>query len=273
MANIINTSFISDPNIQQPWTGPELKFLQDSNQYDNVNLIMGMNPAIYNSGFPVALWGCQATLVSGTTWNIASGAISFISNGTGVPEIFSTLGTLVSGPITLTGPQVLVGYITTIPGAPDPITFSDGIPRNVCDIRMISFSAGTYGSTILNHSNLAYLNPPAAAASVWSAITYNGTFADYGVGNGPGRFRKDDSVVRLDGNFYNITGTTNGQIAFNIPVGYRPAKVKNFAIPLIAAMGTTSGNYNIQINGDVYINYTGTAPSLLSLDGITYRID
>lgn len=55
--NRINTSFIVDPNIQQPFTGRSLKFLQDSVENQLAYALIGLIGESYSAAIPYALYG------------------------------------------------------------------------------------------------------------------------------------------------------------------------------------------------------------------------
>jgi hypothetical protein len=143
--NTILTSSISDPNIQQPFTGKSLTFLQNSytNIFDSVckSIIGDRNysglgfyaiSGLRNTGTPPAY-------VIPEGWIFYDGQMYYCSGYSGTP-VNDVIGT------------ITVTYDTSI----DPVTFTDGIARNVHRIQTIVLSDGVSGSADFDYDDLDF---------------------------------------------------------------------------------------------------------------------
>lgn len=143
--NTILTSSISDPNIQQPFTGKSLQFLQNSytNLFDSVckSIIGDRNysglgfyaiSGLRNTGTPPAY-------VIPEGWIFYDGQMYYCAGYSGTP-VNDVIGT------------ITVTYDTSI----DPVTFTDGIARNVHRIQTIVLSDGVSGSADFDYDDLDF---------------------------------------------------------------------------------------------------------------------
>lgn len=105
----------------------------------------------YSTSIAYILWGCTATGTDPGARTISEGAIFF--NG----EVYK----VPSASFTTTGLQVAVGTIATTYFSAtnaDPVAFTDGVNRNVHEIRQIVFSNGLSGSGDFNFADAVVLN-------------------------------------------------------------------------------------------------------------------
>lgn len=109
-----------------------------------------------------------------------------------------------------------------------------------------------------------------AATGKWqSANLVNGWTRSTNIG-GPVQYRREGSTVRLAGV---LTGSTTAAAVFRLPQGMRPT---NTQVPDFKAWTTqAAGTYRVEIRPDGYVAFVGfsSAPSWISLDGITFHID
>jgi hypothetical protein len=140
--NRIITTDITDPSIQQPFTGNSLDFLQDANRDILLSLLSFTNRAAFSSGNPIALSGCQRQALGGTSYKFYSGYVYY--NG----EIFQYDG--VNSVTIATNAQFKI--TVTNDATADPVEFTDGISRNVHNIRKVVMVDNTgdfnYSSTL-----------------------------------------------------------------------------------------------------------------------------
>jgi len=120
----VDVSNISDPSIQQPFTGPSLSFLQEA-YTDVITSIVGS----FIGETPLAiliLYGCVETDLGGSNFSYTKGAI-WQNN-----EIF-LVDAIASINIPIGQSQFKV--VVTQDGTADPLVFTDNIGRNVHNIR------------------------------------------------------------------------------------------------------------------------------------------
>lgn len=121
----------------------------------------------YNASNFYILHGC-ANSGTGSDYNISAGAIFY--NG----EIYLVDATT----FTAAGGETCVGIITTTYFAADeadPVTFTDGILRNVHEIRKIVFASGVSGSGDVDFADLVYSNTNSGSGTVTTGTFTEGT--------------------------------------------------------------------------------------------------
>lgn len=130
----IKTSDIVDPNISQPITGKSLTFLQDGTQ----EAIQQVSTALIGgqSAGGSILWGCVETDLGGGNFSCTAGAII-----SGPGEIY-LVDEVVS--VAIGSSSAFKVAITNDPTA-DPLTFTDGVARNVHNIRKALYTDLTTG--------------------------------------------------------------------------------------------------------------------------------
>lgn len=150
--NRIITTDISDPTIQQPFTGNSLDFLQDANKDVASFLAISQIGNQYVSGNSYILQG----LIPYGTNQYTEGYI--LHDG----EVFYCPGK--STTTAFVNTQVMV-ITEANDGTADPITFSDGISRNAHKIRTISLTDAVSGTGDFDLSAAFYWNKWIAAAT------------------------------------------------------------------------------------------------------------
>ncbi len=127
--NNIKTSDIVDPSIQQPFTGPSLAFLQAAYTESIYGLAVGIvgdnMEAQQQGGAGVVVSGCVR---QGFMGDVISGGYVLYNN-----ELFYM--NLQVGMNSYTDVPVVI--LSASQGANDPVTFSDGIARNVHNVRQL----------------------------------------------------------------------------------------------------------------------------------------
>lgn len=141
--NKIDTSQIVDPTSQQPLTGKSLEFLQ-AGIADAINgLARGLIGSEYSTSVVYVLNGLEKT---GTV--IANGYVFYNS------EVYFVVGDDISAYANV---PVLKNY-NPIDPAYDPVIFSDGVNKNVHNIRYLKIFDAVSGTGISDYSQLEYRN-------------------------------------------------------------------------------------------------------------------
>lgn len=248
--NRINTSFISDPSTQQPWTGPELSYVQDNVQQMAVALAKTFYPDAPIA--PYILYGCEKSDVGGGYFTFNSGYI-FTQ-----PNYDVTLMNAVTTPLLITGSNVAILTEQILPdtGGVDPLTFSDGIARNVGQNKSYVVSAGLPGSGYANYDDLPNVQDtlvrtptPIKVGSV-SGVSYASGFTEIS-SSLPLYYWKDNmGYVHIQGSCFCTSTEVLYANIFTLPVGYRPTletKIKFCANDLI----------NMEVLKDIIVFNTG----------------
>lgn len=141
--NKIDTSQIVDPTSQQPFTGKSLTFLQDAT-FDSLNalargIVGGQN---YSTSVVYSLNGLT---ISASV--IANGYVFY--NG----EVYFVVGANTTAYVNV---PVLIAY-NPIDAAYDPIMFSDGVNKNVHNIRYLQIADQLTGTGITDYSQLSFV--------------------------------------------------------------------------------------------------------------------
>lgn len=115
----------------------------------------------YTANDIIILWGCVVSATIPGTSSITAGAVYY--NG----EIYEVDA---NASLVTSGLQTLVwGIVTTYRGS-DPLTWSDGIDRNLHQVNKMALSAGLSGSGLANYdaSTVKYFNRPSSSFESWS---------------------------------------------------------------------------------------------------------
>lgn len=178
----LNLSNIST-TVGMPQKSGSLTHIQSAYQEALNSIVRSIiSDGIYQSDVGYILHGCVNS-GSGLNYNISEGAIFL--NG----EIYQVPAAV----FTATGLQVAVGTITTTyfsDQSADPVAFTDGVSRNVHEIRRIVFAAGLSGGGDVNFSACVDLRyrPVGAIGQVVQWKIPTGTLSDYftsGLGSHP----------------------------------------------------------------------------------------
>ena len=142
--NNILTNSILDPLVGQPWTGPSLNFLQGANK----SMFLGVASSFVGDGFssavPYVLQGVRPTGTNQYTsgWMFYGDEMYFCLGKSSITLTAQTVATLVDNPDT---------------GGADPLTFTDGIQRNVHRNRFIILNDLPGGSGLFDFSAATYV--------------------------------------------------------------------------------------------------------------------
>ena len=142
--NRIITTDVLDPSIQQPFTANSLDFLQNAAVEALVSFPAFTSRAAFNSGNPVVLYGCQRQSLGGSDYKFYSGYVYYSG------EIYSFAG--INSIAIATNAEFKI--TVTNDGTADPVIFTDGISRNVHNVRKLTMTdnAGDF-----NYSNCLFV--------------------------------------------------------------------------------------------------------------------
>jgi hypothetical protein len=170
------TNQIVDPAIGEPFTGPMLTFLQ--NAYTEVIAAVSQNLTGNNVpqvNVPYALYGCIPTLITGSLYSFTQGYILY----NGVIYLFPAISSInLSGGLS----DCICTITTTTDSSVDPLTFTDGVPRNVTQVNTLVLSNNipiTNSPTQFNFSSVINLIRPKVVLSASINQTF-APFAPYG---------------------------------------------------------------------------------------------
>lgn len=262
--NNIKTSDIVDPSIGQPFTGYSLKFLQDANKEIFAGTVGGISPYFFNASHPICLQGLQRALISGSTYLFGSGYVYYQG------EIY--FHDFVYGQVI--NQHAILSAITTNDATADPLIFTDGISRNVHNIRRMVIFDGALGSGTVNYEDLRF------NYETWNFVTggvgFQSTWNEVS-GNEVAYKRNGQGMISLKGQFTGTTGST-GTI-FTLPTEYRPFYNLTISVGIVNSyangnlfLNITSGGTISMVTGDE-LHYTGfsTLPPI-SLDAVHFYI-
>lgn len=253
----IITSNITDPSIQQPFTGKSLEFLQDSikeNDFSLIAQILNARGLTYSASTPYKLWQEGATSYS---FVLFGGEIYYMDEN--VPL----------------GANIAILNNSNDPVA-DPVTFSDGVSRSVHHRRRITQTVGTLGTGLFNLSAIKNINTPLLSNAVSATGFVMG--ADWTIGNAI-KWRMLDisnsstGVVYLEGSATSNVATPSTLI-FTLPVGFIPS-VDRY-VPCVYNELSTSVNTEyliIKTNGEVLMPKIITgATHKVYFDGVSFIV-
>ena len=251
----IDVSQIVDPNIQQPFTGLSLDFLQTGEK----QMIFAICQNILKSkGF--AYSATVPYLISPTSnAGFTSDGIIFYGG-----ELYIMRENVASLQYTV---------IDTTPDATaDPLLFTDNVSRNVHNNRYLTFSASATGA-LFDFNNIVdatgLYQPATVVGSGGSAPAFgSGWTAVDGVA-----FRKSGSgLIALNGSLQKTTNPTG--VMFVLPTGYRPLTYDRY-FPVYILQGATiaSAILVIDTSGNVgLLNPSASANTYVYLEGISFFI-
>lgn len=230
----IDVSLITDPNVQQPFLGGSLEFLQDSfkeglsaflaSQHEVSTLAYCVHSGIRNS-------------VAAPDANTTGGFVSILM-ATDVWEVFYVPPTI----LTAGGGQVaVINYDTAGFDAIDPVTFSDGSTHSVHQVRRLKIESAVSGTGLFDLSDV----DSKRVAPEWDYSTYYVSNLDY-------------LYLRRDGDDYiHVDAQLNQANARTLPSGYRPQTALAFSSSLaISNSGAAFGYVEVLIatNGVITTN-------------------
>lgn len=144
--NKIDTTQIVDPTSQQPFTGRSLQFLQEGLQDALNSLGRCLAGADYNNSTVYVLNGLEMT---GANDDIANG-YAFYNQELWLVEGATNTAAFIDG--------VVLIQSTPIDPAYDPVVFSDGVPKNVHNIRRLKIVDQNPGSGIADYNQVVFIN-------------------------------------------------------------------------------------------------------------------
>jgi hypothetical protein len=245
----IDTSFVIDPSIQQPFTVKSLDFLQDSmEEVAGVIARKLVKDRGYSSNAPFKI-----LQVDSQKWWVYVGGKLWLYDATTTP-----MGANIA---TISNPS----------NAADPLQFSDGINRNVHNERVLVPTVGTLGFGIFDLADLIDLSDslftlPISVSSFgtgWSAlnaVSYNKT-----------QNQPTGGRVYLAGAVQKATNTT--QVVFTLQTDYRPTSETYITAPIDLDGIRSIGLLQIQTDGDIIVDIGGSATLCkVYLDGVNFQI-
>lgn len=265
----INTGYISDPLVQQPFTGPSLDFLQQANLDTITALVSALAPTYFGVGTWLKLNGCVKTF-DGTDYNITEGWLVHLTD----MKIYYM--DPFTGPLTDT---FVLKKLTTQDATADPLLFTDNISRNVHNIETVYIQDTTTGSGLIDFDDISKLR------SEWYVVGDNGPAYlnswQENTGSGypttPLSFKFDfiSGMLSFRGGCYLSGGYPGGYGTdiFRLPTIYRPTIYKRY-VPVIG-FGDAETWCEIGTDGYVVINTGNATPGadlIANFDGINIPI-
>jgi hypothetical protein len=250
-------------NVGMPIKSGVLSHLQFAYQEAIDAIVKGNIGGEYDPAKFYVLYGC----VNSTTapiYTVSAGAIFY--NG----EIY-----LVDAfTFTSTGSNVAVGTINTTfytgnGTNADPVTFTDGSPHNVLQIRKVVFSSAASASGDVDFSGLFFTNTNKITVGAAGAPPFQNTFAN-SFSDQMGFFVKNSQL--------NINGLLDGTLdftktIFTLPVGFRPSTKKFGSIIFMDSSSYfKSAILTVETNGDVTTYIYGTYSAYNIVVDITFDL-
>lgn len=212
--NKIITSNILDPTIQQPFTGNSLEFLQNATKESILGVILSQIGDSYDSTKAYVLLG----LYPYGTNQYKDGYILW--NG----EIWYSTGKTST---TAFANVAVMNETITNDGTADPVTFTDGVSRNVHNVRRLVLSDAVSGSGDFDLSDAIYINRFKDYTPTFAAYDSGGVLVGGGItAAGTGSYNLSKDVLTIH---FAATITTTGT-------------VNNFTITLPVSLSTSPNN-------------------------------
>lgn len=258
---ILDTSDCTSTNIMFLKSG-HYDFLQQAHKETVGAALRNIVGSTYDPAIAYVLWGMTTGPTTPGHTGFSAGAIFF--NG----EVYLHDAQSISDP---TGSDVFVANVFTTPYTTnaDPTDFSDGTPRNVCDIRTVSISTGASASgDIADFSDFVYL--PIVSEFLSASITYGSGCANLGGSYYDIGYKIEGNIVTLCGAIA-ATAITSSLNALTLPPVATPAKKIQLNIPFADGTITVVAAY-IDASGHLHINSSSGGTGNIYLDGISYRL-
>lgn len=240
----IDVSLITDPNVQQPFLGGSLEFLQDSfkeglsaflsSQHEVSTLVYCVHSGIRNS-------------VSAPNANTTGGFVSILIS-TNVWEVFYVPPTILTAAV---GQVAVLNYDTAGFDAIDPVTFSDGSTHSVHQVRRLKIESAVSGTGLLDLSAV----DTKRVATEWDYSTYYTNMYDF-------------LYYRRDGNdFIHVDAMINFATSRTLPATFRPKTAVTFLSSLAITNNSAGWSY---IEVHVATNGVITTTPTLGAGGTSY---
>jgi hypothetical protein len=266
--NKIDTSQISDPNVQQGFTGKSLAFLQNATNEAILALAQALIGETYDSTKAYILKGVDAY---GTN-QYNEGYILWSG------EVYYTLG---KSSITAFSNVAVMTIAVTNDGTADPAPFSDGSTKYVHNIRRFVLSDALTGTGTFDLSAAIYIiknntwNEVGASGQPAYSNSYAGAISSRAGANL--KFSKSvlKNAVTFMGGIQRGIGISN-TIVFTLPVGYRPTVERSMPFTTEDTSGIFVGYMHVDTNGDVKLYLGGgdnTTNTIHFCEGISFSLD
>lgn len=224
--NYINTSFIVDPNSQQPFLGKSLRFLQNA----TTEILLALAETIIGETYDISIPYILKGVTPYGTNQYTSGYILW--NGT----IFHFPGKDDTDPFVHVP---VLNFDETPDFHYDPVTFSDGSSKNVHLMQTYVMADAVSGDILL--SDCVYLHKEWTNIPVGTDFTAVGKF----------QYRKNiGNIVEIRGQVHSSASPTH-QIIGTLPVGFRPLEVTRRLLISIQANNGLPNTVEININGEI----------------------
>lgn len=240
MGKRINTGFIVDPNVQQPWTGPSLDFVQDWNEESLAATLRAMIGFNWQSGVPYAIIGCEWAGNVNTPSSVNAGYIFYANKLYRCPG-YATVST---------GATIVLTTVST-----GNLEYTDGSFKNPFDTVTADIVDQTLGTGTFNLNAVVYLDQPYN----WIAATLLNSWVSV---SSP-RYRRVKDEVQLTGTISAASNTIAAQVIMTLPSGDRP--VTDVILPIAVLNGATYVITEVSViasTGNVSINATGLTNTL-----------
>jgi hypothetical protein len=247
----INTSFVTDPSIQQPFTVESLDFLHSGNKQMIEALCIHL---IENKGYAYSTSVPYKLVTQGGVYSYIffNGELYYFDEAILISALVAVLDTAAD--------------VTA-----DPLQFSDGINRNVHDNRILKRSTNALGTGVFDLNTIVDLSNPLVESGIaptllnsWSAVTTPKYF----------RYFKDassGSFVSLQGSV-NKTGSNTGVI-FVLPIGFRPpSDTVVLAVMTIGGVDTAHFLFINASTGEITVQNTSANTTTIYFDGIIFNL-
>lgn len=247
--NIIKTTDIVDPSIQQPFTGLSLDFLQNSTKEVISALCANI---ITNSGY-------DPEASKGYIVSVFDSAPYYYVYYLGELYYYEGLGSVSDNIINLT---------ITDDATADPVIFTDAISRNVHNHRTLVSVTGTLGTGLFDVSDLIDISKPKSLLTLTPLLA---SWATYTASPAKAIIENRNWITLMGG--VQKTGAVGGTLFFTLPTEYRPAVSKAFVCYLYDSGTIKSCIVQIDASGDCSIdttNIVGSTLTVVILDGIRY---
>lgn len=242
--NKIDTSQIVDPNVEQPFLGTSLAFLQAAFKDGLANAVINMivfQCGVYDPTKVYILYGCVVTgvTVGPGTCSMTAGAVFYAGE---VYLVDSSSGSVASGS------TVYSQLITTNP-SPDPVTFSDGSAKNVHDVRKWMVFNLTTGTGTLPVSGWVRIDDPFHNVGTAGEPAFQNSWA---LGSGGAMaFVRRGMMVYMFGDVTNAGNCLTK--VFTLPVGYRPPVNANLISQEVDPATEVQHNGYVDTAGGVFV--------------------
>lgn len=248
--NRINTTQVTDPTSQQPWTIKSVDFLQNSIQ-DSLNaLARALIGEDYSASTVYVLNRCEKV------GNVIDSGYVFY-NG----EVYILTGADTSAYVNI---PVIISAGTIIDPTYDPVTFSDGVNKYVHDVRQLKIADQLTGTGYADYADVVFvdrnkrtiLSP--AGSTVGGAGVLNIVGSDYTT---PSHATKIKVTISMD---ISVAYATDGRLGANIYIRNATSASDIFTVgAVLDNTNTSAGKTRTQrVSATVYLGSIAAAQQL-----------